>query len=224
MDVTLGCLGGAQATEARKHAGKATPKAKTVAPETAAGNASNHIQIVMGLSLTRVIWGSAWGVRKFRIWGVILPRSSHADGLFCEGHSALSLLSPADISIRFGGHCHCNKQQQTTMPTVYHMNAAHQQGDNARAMADADAELIDAADPPQLPTHALKTPLPSPPSDASPTRSEERMRMTKDSSAAWPPPAVDSRLGRHPGNERRSQRESENQQSTTAAHSSLSVQ
>eukprot|EP00956_Cyclotella_meneghiniana_P037039 scaffold133945_cov36-Cyclotella_meneghiniana.AAC.3 len=37
------------------------------------------------------------------------------------------------------------------MPTVYHMNTAHQQGDNTRAMADADAELIDAADPPQLP-------------------------------------------------------------------------
>ena len=40
------------------------------------------------------------------------------------------------------------------MSTVYHMNASnanHQQGDNARAMADADAELIDAADPPQLP-------------------------------------------------------------------------
>ena len=38
------------------------------------------------------------------------------------------------------------------------MNAAHQQGYNANAMADADAELIDAADPPQLPFQRAQNP------------------------------------------------------------------
>ena len=108
------------------------------------------------------------------------------------------------------------------MSTVYHMNAAHQQGDNVRAMADADAGLIDAADPPQLPAPRAQ--------NSTATAAIRRLSVAfggehdQAAAAAGPPPAVDSRLGQRPGNERRSQRESENQQSTTAAHTSLSVQ
>ena len=84
------------------------------------------------------------------------------------------------------------------------------------------AELNDAAEPPQLPAPRSQ--------NSTATAAIRRLSVAfggehdQAAAAAGPPPAVDSRLGQRPGNERRSQRESENQQSTTAAHTSLSVQ
>lgn len=95
----------------------------------------------------------------------------------------LKSFTAVDISIRFG-HVTNNHADR-----VSYMNAAHQQGDNTRAMADADAERIDAADPPQLPAPRAQNSTPSPPSDASPTRSEfgGKDEDDQDSSAAGPP-------------------------------------
>ena len=93
--------------------------------------------------------------------------------------------------------------EQTTMPTVNQMNAASHQ----------DAELIDAADPPQLPAPRSQN-----------STATAAIRRLSVAFGGEHDQAVDSRVGQRPGNERRSQRESENQQSTTAAHTSLSVQ
>lgn len=72
------------------------------------------------------------------------------------------------------------------MPTVNQMNAAHRQGDNARAQVDA--EQLNAADPPQLPTPCAQNSAASF-SDAFGGEDDQA------ASAAGPPPAVDSRLG-----------------------------
>eukprot|EP00956_Cyclotella_meneghiniana_P024107 scaffold48081_cov20-Cyclotella_meneghiniana.AAC.1 len=108
------------------------------------------------------------------------------------------------------------------MPAVNQMNAARQQGNIARAESTQKLSMQQTLH--SSPPHALKTPLPLPPSDAYPLRLEESMTKLLLLPGHLLLSAVDSRLGQRPGNERRSQRESENQQSTTAAHTSLSVQ
>ena len=73
----------------------------------------------------------------------------------------LSLTSPARTSPLSDSAAivHCTQQtNHADVPIVNYMNAAHQQGYNANAMADADAELIDAADPPQLPAPRAQNP------------------------------------------------------------------
>ena len=83
------------------------------------------------------------------------------------------------------------------------MNAAHQQGYNANAMADADAELIDAADPPQLPAPRAQNPTAIATiwrfSDA--FGGEDEDEDDQAASAAGPPPAVDSRESQRTNNQ-----------------------
>eukprot|EP00956_Cyclotella_meneghiniana_P024762 scaffold50251_cov35-Cyclotella_meneghiniana.AAC.1 len=108
------------------------------------------------------------------------------------------------------------------MPTVNQMNTARQKGDIAGAGSTQKLWMQQTLH--SSPPLVLKTPLPLPPSDAYPLRLEESVTKLLLLPGHLLLSAVDSRLGQHPRNERRSQRESENQQSTTAAHTSLSVQ
>ena len=104
-------------------------------------------------------------------------------------------------------------EELTTMPTVNQMNAARQQGDIAGAGLTQKLWMQQTLH--SSPPHALKTPLPLPPSDAYPLRLEESMTKLLLLpghllllTAAW----------QRPGNERRSQRESEGVREPTINH------
>ena len=126
--------------------------------------------------------------------------------VFREGHSHSALIKLSQIRPPL-------RREQTTMPTVNQTNAARQQGDNARA--GSTQNLLMQQNLHNFPPHALKTPLPLPRSDAYPSRLEESMTKLLLLpghllllTAAW----------QRPGNERRSQRESEGVREPTINH------
>eukprot|EP00956_Cyclotella_meneghiniana_P016461 scaffold25994_cov45-Cyclotella_meneghiniana.AAC.2 len=111
------------------------------------------------------------------------------------------------------------------MPTVNQMNAARQQGDNTLAGSTQNLSMQQILH--NFPPHAPRA------QNSTATAAIRRLSVAfggehdQAASAAGPPPAVDSRLGQRPGNERRSQRESEVREPTInhcRAHTSLSVQ